>query len=157
MANLMEEGNNFTNNPRKYVRKTIFWAVGIIILVAVALYAFGWLSEAAKVTKDEFGPKASLKKYEWFKDVSAKLEQKKADIQLYEKRIINLEEDYKGVARKDWDRTDKETLNQWESELVGIKQSYNNLAAEYNAQSSKFNWEPYKGEIPETYAEYVIN
>jgi hypothetical protein len=155
MANLQQEGKNFEDNPRKFIGKIILWVFGLAILIGAAGYALGWFTEAAKVTKEEFGPKASLKKYEWFKEVSAKLEQKKADIQVYEQKISKFEKDYEGVPRKDWDRTDKETINQWESELVGLKLNYNNLAAEYNAQSSKFNWAPYGNEIPQTYSTYI--
>ncbi|MFA5067645.1 MAG: hypothetical protein WC466_06355 [Candidatus Izemoplasmatales bacterium] len=152
------------NNPKKLImslgaseqRKILFWFFAIIVIVSLFGYIFGWFSETAQVTKDEFGPQASLKKYEWFKDASAKLEQKKADIQIYEARIVQIQEDYKGVPRKDWDRIDKETVNQWETELAGIKLSYNQLAAEYNSQSSKFNWKPYKNEIPQTYTTYNI-
>ncbi len=114
------------NNPKKLImslgaseqRKILFWFFAIIVIVSLFGYIFGWFSEAAQVTKDEFGPQASLEKYEWFKDASAKLEQKKADIQIYEARIVQIQEDYKGVPRKDWDRIDKETVNQWENDCL---------------------------------------
>ena len=54
--------------------------------------------------------------------------------------IKQMETDYKGTKRKDWDRTNKEQINQWRLELAGIKASYNGLCAEYNAQMSIFNW-----------------
>lgn len=154
MASLEQHAEHFENNPGGYIKKVIFWIIGLSIVVSLIGYGLGWFSEAGEVAQKEFGAKAALKKYEWFKDASAKLEQRKSDIAIYEKKVQNLNEQYKNTARKDWDRTDKETYNQWETELAGIKLSYNNLASEYNSQSSKFNWSPFKGEIPESYQQY---
>jgi hypothetical protein len=155
MASLEQHAESFENNPVGYFKKVILWVIGLSIVLGVIGYGLGWFSEAGDVAQKEFGAKAALKKYEWFKDASAKLEQKKNDIAIYEKKVENLNEQYKGSKRKDWDRTDKETLNQWETELAGVKLSYNSLAAEYNSQSSKFNWAPFKGDIPENYEQYL--
>lgn len=141
-----------------------FKVLGIIILVVIGIsilgYFGGWFSEAGKVAKDEFGAKAMLKKYEWFKNASAELEKKKADILVYEQNLKNMEESYGKIPRYEWDRTDKEQYNQWQLEVAGIKASYNMTAAEYNAQSSKFNWRKFKGksDLPPTeYKELIAN
>lgn len=101
-------------------------------------------TEAQEVTHEEFGPRAALRKYEWFKDAAASLEKKRANIKVYETRIKQMEEDYiengKPVSRRKWDRTDKEQFNQWHTELAGVKASYNALASEYNAAMAKINW-----------------
>lgn len=101
---------------------------------------FNWFGEAKQVAQKEFGPSAMLQKYEWFKDAAAQLEKKQADIGVYEGRVKSQDEAYKGVARKDWPRDDREQRSIWESEVAGAKASYNSLAAEYNAQMAKFNW-----------------
>lgn len=95
---------------------------------------------AAKVVKQEFYPDALLRKYEYFKDVSAALDKKQADIRIYEVKFNLLASEYKGVPRRQWAREDREQWAMWASEVAGIKASYNTLAAEYNAQMSKFNW-----------------
>jgi hypothetical protein len=100
----------------------------------------GWFGEATQVAQEEFGPRAMLQKYEWFKDCAAQLDKKVADISVYQGRIVNMQADYEGVHRKDWPRTDKEQMNLWRTELAGVRASYNMLAAEYNAQMAKFNW-----------------
>ena len=100
----------------------------------------GWIGEAADVTREELGPRALLKKYEWFKDALAQLDKKKADIGVYGTRLKSLETAYEGVPRKDWPRTDLDHWSQWHSEVAGTKSSYNSLAAEYNSQMSKANW-----------------
>lgn len=122
-----------------------FWKVfGVIFVIALVLggigYALGWFSEAAQVTRQEFGPKAAVRKYEWFKDTAAALAKKQADIKVYEGRQKRLADDYKGKSRIDWAREDREQFNLWEQEVAGIKASYNQLAAEYNANMAKVTW-----------------
>lgn len=132
----------------------LFWkifiaVVMISIVTGVVGYALGWFGEAAKVAQDEFGPKAALAKYEWFKDASAELDKKQADIKVYESRITNMEEGYKGTPRVKWPREDREQYNLWQTEVAGVKAGYNSLAAEYNAQMVKFNWRfANKGDLP---------
>lgn len=106
-------------------------------LLALACLGCG---EAVDVAREEFGPRALLKKYTWFKDAAAALDQKKADIKVYERRLTALDEAYKGVARKNWPRDDREQRAIWEAELSGVRASYNALAAEYNAAMAKENW-----------------
>ncbi len=127
-----------------------FLVIVAVIVIAVGGYIFGWFGEAAVVAKEEFGPRAALKKYEWFKDTSAQLDKKKADIEVYQGRVDDLEETYKDTPRKEWAREDREQHNIWKSEVAGIKASYNLLAANYNSQMKKFNWKfANAGELPE--------
>lgn len=117
--------------------------VGIAILVVVVGgigTVFGWFGEAAQVAREELGPRALLQKYEWFKDAAAQLDKKRADIKVYEGRITSMDEDYQGTPRKDWPRDEREQRSQWQSEVAGVKASYNALAAEYNSQMAKENW-----------------
>lgn len=123
--------------------------IGFKVVVLAAIFiagiwgigsVFGWFGEAAQVAKDEFGPRAMLTKYEWFKDASAQLDKKKADIGVYDSRVNDLFSDYEGVKRKDWPRSDREQLSVWRSEVAGVRASFNGLAADYNAQMAKFNW-----------------
>lgn len=118
-------------------------------LVGTISYVFGWFSDAGETVKKEYSASAVLKKYEWFKDASAQLDKKMSDIKVYEQRMLNLEEDYKGVTRRDWAREDREQYNVWSSEIAGVKASYNQLAAEYNAAMAKFNYSfANRGELP---------
>lgn len=121
---------------------------GIIALMAVG-WGLGWFGEATQVAHDEFGPKALLAKYEWFKDAAANLEKKQADITVYDGRMKAMDGTYKGVPRQKWAREDREQYNVWTSEVAGVKASYNQLAADYNAQMAKFNWRfANAGELP---------
>lgn len=133
--------------------KAILWIAGLAAVIMLVGIPLGWFSESAQVAKQEFGPQASLVKYEWFKDASAELEKKKADIALYEGRLTSFEIDY-GRDRTRWPRDVREQSNQARSEYLGVVASYNSLAAEYNANSSKFNWSFAEGDAPKTVAQY---
>ena len=73
-------------------------------------------------------------KYEWFKDAANEIRKKKADVTMYESKIKRFE------SFESLDRTEREKLMVWEQELLGVRASLNALVAEYNSQSSKFNW-----------------
>jgi hypothetical protein len=133
------------NNPNWGRIKNIILIVFIMSLFVLFVGALASCQEAAQVAREEFGPRASLKKYEWFKDASSQLEKKRRDIEIYSQRLNGLIDTYPGVPRREWDRLDKQTYNQISAELSGVRSSYNKLAAEYNAQSDKFNWSIYKG------------
>lgn len=121
-----------------------------LVFVSVAGYVLDWFVEAGAVQQEQFGPRAALKKYEWFKDAAAQLEKKRADITVYEGRLTAMNESYKDLPRQKWPREDREQYNVWASEIAGVKASYNELAAEYNAQMAKANWRfANVGELPE--------
>ena len=131
------------------VAKGFLGVLAAVVLLGAAGYTLGWFQEAAQVTREEFGPRALLQKYEWFKDASAQLDKKRVDIRVYEARLEALEAAYDGAQRRDWDRVDKQQGNLWQAELAGVISSYNGLAAEYNAEMSKFNWRfANVGELP---------
>jgi hypothetical protein len=143
--------SEYRRNVNEYsgeVRWTLGRAFTRLILPLVALgiamsiigYGLGWFGEAAKVAQDQFGPQAMLAKYEWFKDASAQLDKKQADITVYEGRIKGMDATYQKLPRQKWPREDREQYNVWSSEVAGVKASFNLLAADYNAQMAKFNY-----------------
>jgi hypothetical protein len=135
------------------VSKGIIWIAGLGLVIMLAGIPLGWFSETAQVAREEFGARATLVKYEWFKDASAELAKKKADIALYEDRLASFERDY-GKDHSKWPRDVREQANQARSEHVGVVASYNSLAAEYNSNSSKFNWKNAEGDAPRTIEPY---
>ncbi|KKN15708.1 hypothetical protein LCGC14_0983470 [marine sediment metagenome] len=133
--------------------KVCFLPIIALMVVGFALWlvggALGWFGEAAQVAREEFGPREALRKYEWFKDVSAQLDKKQADIGVYQSRQDGMGETYSALPRQDWPREDREQYNVWSTEVAGVTASYNTLAAEYNAQMAKFNWQfVNRGELP---------
>lgn len=105
-----------------------------------------------KTVYDQFKPEELLRKYEWFKDASSQLDQKVATLKSYESRFTSLKKSYgsDSISRRSWDRSDKEQWNVWESEYLGLKASYNDLASQYNSSMAKFNYRfCNRGDLPE--------
>ena len=122
-----------------------------VLLGGLGLLGFGlgWFSETAQVAQEEFGPRALLAKYAWFKETAAQLDKKRADVDVYEGRLEQLKADYSGKPRSAWAREDREQSSIWASEVAGIKASYNQLASEYNAKMVEFHWRfAERGELP---------
>jgi hypothetical protein len=112
------------------------WKVfGIIVLVflccTVLFCAKRIFSDGAKTIENEFKPSALLKKYEWFKDIAAAIDKKRADIDLYQAELANFKVE---------DRDDKFYYQQRKSELIGIITVHNDLCSRYNAQMVKMNY-----------------
>lgn len=123
--------------------------LALVIAFGVVARVFNWFGRAAQVVSQELDPGTLLKRYEWFKSASAQLDKKQADIDVYESRFKNLSADYNGQPRNAWAREDREQFNVWQSEVAGIKASYNGLAAEYNSAMAKINYSfTNVGELP---------
>lgn len=146
------------------VRGSIKVLGGILIVGLLAIPMCSVLStasEAANVAQQEVGPRALLRKYEWFKDASAQLAAKQADLAAFTHRMERAQDRFE--ARPS--RSAEENLTQVESEFVGVQASYNQLAAEYNANMAKINYAfTNRGQVPagsetlpRNYAEYLRN
>lgn len=120
--------------------KACLWAMLVILGLGAVGWGLGWFGEMAQVAHEQFGSRASLAKYEEFKNISAHLDKKAADIKILEGRMTAMDATYKDVQRIKWPREDREQYNLWSSEVAGVKASYNQLAAEYNANMAKFNY-----------------
>lgn len=115
----------------------VLLVLGVVAIGFTALSFFaGTIKEAASVAQEEFGPRALLGKYEWFKDAQAQLAAKQASIEVLSSTIKPWEE--AGVINLD--RFQLDSYRQSKAEVQGLILSYNNLAAEYNAQHAKINW-----------------
>lgn len=129
--------------PSSALKLAFVWIV-ILMVAGLGLRivggALGWFGQAVEVAQEQFGPRALLQKYEWFKDASAQLDKLNADIRVYEQRRKALADTYDGAARAAWPRDDRQEWNLIASEVAGVKASYNGLAADYNAQMAKFNY-----------------
>ncbi len=140
----MDNWNNMdpanSKGPIGFGMKWIFIVFALACFGGVLSYSVGWFGEAGQVVREEFGPRAVLKKYEWFKDASAQLDAKVANIDAAQARIKSLHDTYAGTPRTQWARADLEQYNLWQNEVSGLKANFNGLAAEYNAAMSKENY-----------------
>ncbi|MBI5172749.1 MAG: hypothetical protein HY986_07660 [Candidatus Melainabacteria bacterium] len=148
MSRKLNDWNNLDPNNSKGPISYI-WMVFLIIVVAslgigAVNFVIGYVNDGAQVVREETSPRALLKKYEWFKDASAQLDAKKANIVAQELRLKALTDAYivdgKPQPRSQWARTDLESFNQITAEVAGMKASFNDLAAQYNAQMVKINF-----------------
>lgn len=107
----------------------VFLGVGIAFIICISI--FRSCANTSNTIHKEFSSSALLKKYEYFKDLSAAIDSKRADLNAYK---VNLQ-DYKIT-----DKDSRFYYEQSKSEAMGILMVHNQLVSEYNAGMSKFNY-----------------
>lgn len=137
---LDEHFESFERAPGAYLLKAGIVVAILVGGISTTGWLLGWGTETASVVREEFGPREFLRKYTWLKEAAAQLDKKNADIKVYERKLKTLEDAYPDTPRGKWPRDDREQWGIWSSELAGIKSSYNQLAAEYNAKMAEVNW-----------------
>jgi len=142
----------------------------IVIAVVIFLSAGGsilwWVNQATIVAQNEFGPQAALQKYEWFIDQANAIAKADKDIALFEQKRVDIETQYDktyGTDRSKWSPSIQAQYNQaiqtGRDDLIAVVSNRNGLVKEYNAQSEKFNWEPFmtRSDLPQkTFSDYVV-
>lgn len=111
--------------------KILFSIIGISIVIIIGFSIIRSCGNTADTIHKEFSASALLKKYEYFKDLSAAIDSKRADLNAYKSNL----QDYK-IKDKD----DKFYYEQSKAEAMGILMMHNQLVAEYNSGMSKFNY-----------------
>ena len=116
-----------------------FKVIGILFLVVVSTMTLRMCGDAQDVVHKEFSPSAMLKKYEYFKNLSSAIDEKRATIDVYESQLkgIKNHEDFQ--------------YQQVQAEMMGLISMHNSLCSEYNSAMSKFNYAfCNKGDLPAT-------
>lgn len=134
----------------------LFLLIGILFIIILPTIktcniAGKLIDNGINTAYQEFKPEELLRKYEWFKEASAQCEQKLATLKTYESRFEVLKRAYgpDSLNRRNWERADLEQWNVWQSEYLGVKASYNDLASQYNSAMAKFNYRFVNvGELP---------
>lgn len=111
--------------------KTFGWFIGFAIVAIIAISVIRSCADTTNVIHQEFGASALLKKYEYFKDVSAAIDKQRANLDAYKSSL----QDYKII-----DKDSRFYYEQTKAEAMGILTMYNQLVSEYNAGMSKFNY-----------------
>ena len=110
----------------------------LFLLLSLSLFTIQ-CNDAKDTVYNEFKVSTLLKKYEYFKDLSASIDKKRADIELYQIEVSS-------YTKED----DRFYVEQRKSELIGIIAMHNQLCAEYNSAMSKFNYRFTNiGDLPE--------
>lgn len=100
----------------------------------------------------EFNAGRALQKYEWFKNQHAQIQQIDSRIKDTKVRIEEFKK-FNGDPQK-WKWNVSDEYNRLQTVHQGYVEQYNYMVAEYNAQSSKFNWELFKSTVPRELIEY---
>ncbi|KKT41612.1 MAG: hypothetical protein UW88_C0008G0002 [Candidatus Collierbacteria bacterium GW2011_GWD2_45_10] len=144
----------------------------VIFVLMLALGVLGsvlgwWIDEAGDVVKEEFGPKAALEKYEWFVYQANAIAKADSDIALFEQRLVDIETQYTSTYGEDKTKWMPSTQAQYNHEmqiarddLMAIVSNRNGLVKDYNTESQKFNWAPFKGRAdypPESFLDYKVH
>lgn len=117
----------------------------LTIILLLALTGCRW--SGCGVAEDQFAPDALLHKYEWFKNQHNSIKQ----IGVRTDQSKQAVEDYKRMMGdpSKWNFSQHEEYGRLSTTHSGYLSQYNALAAEYNSQSSKFNWDFVKtNELP---------
>lgn len=110
-------------------------------ILVVMLSGCRYQRDAEDTVFNEFKASSLLKKYEYFKDLSAGIDKKRAEIDMYQSEIAGMQS---------IDKDDKFYLQQRKSELLGLISIHNSLCADYNSAMSKFNYRfTNVGDLPE--------
>lgn len=105
--------------------------IGVFIVIIIGFFIIRSCGDATNTIHKEFSASALLKKYEYFKDLSAAIDSKRADLNAYK------------ASLQEYKITDKDSrfyYEQSKAEAMGILMMYNQLVSEYNAGMSKFNY-----------------
>ena len=94
-------------------------------------------NDGIKTVEKIYTPSELLKKYEFYKDLSSTLDRRKADISVYDGELSRFEKKYE---ERSMPKDEREYYNKMNSERLGLINSYNQLASEYNSAMSKFNY-----------------
>ena len=133
--------------------KAKHWLYLVLFIVGMSVLSFGchWFGDGAATMHKEFDPSAMLKKYEWFRNQSQYIATATQNVtnqrNLAEKIKSQFEVD-NGTDHKSWDQDTRHAyqskLDFSEQQALALVATRNSLVADYNAESSKFNWAPFK-------------
>lgn len=130
------------------LRKLFFRVCIPLIIFAATLsivgYGLGWFGEAGRVARDEFGARAAVYKYEWFKDKSNSLTAAEERIKITESALADFKND--AGARENWTFEDKSQYSRLTTDLRGQKAHFEQLKAEYRAACLKVTRSVFKGD-----------
>lgn len=111
------------------MKKIVLISILSFIGLSVIFSGLRRCSDLNNTLHKEFDASALLKKYEYFKDLSAGIDKCRADIEVYESEIQTINPS-----------DDQFYLQQRKSELLGIISMHNKLCSEYNSAMAKFNY-----------------
>lgn len=111
-------------------------AIAAIGLFTIVPTCSRYTNDAGNAIFSELSPTQLNRKYEWFKDAHSKLASLQAQVDFKKELVAEIKAETSGRAKT---RDELQLAGQYSQELQGITAAYNNLAAEYNSEMSKFH------------------
>jgi len=124
---------------------TVLGIVGGLTVMGLFSYACDITGEAKQVAREQFGPRAALRKYEWFKDTAYAIQALSANILNSKERLATYKKDNTGPIGT-WPRDERESYRLTQTEVNGLIDKVNTMIGEYNSQADKFTWEMFNAE-----------
>ena len=126
-----------------------------VAVIAIILVGYFWLAPkiffkqvdtAHDIIDDTYTAENAIYNYEWFKSQYEK-------IQATERQIDNTmmqKDEFKELygEASTWDYSTKESYNRLQTTLLGQKNHYENIVAEYNSRSKMANRNIFKNKLP---------
>lgn len=120
----------------------------IKFLLTTLCFAVLFVAISMTMSCSELSPGRSLHKYEWFKNQYNAIEQLHTQIENATEQVEQYRQLYGEPST--WSFSVHEEYARLQSVRSGYISKHNKLVAEYNAESSKFNWEIFKtNDLPE--------
>jgi hypothetical protein len=127
----------FVSNKKIKFMNSFLRVFAFLALIFIVMFGFKMCEDATNVVEKEYSPSALLKKYEYFKDLSSAIDEKRATIDVYESQLSGVK-DHESFQ-----------YQQTQAEMMGLISMHNSLCAEYNSAMSKFNYAfCNKGDLP---------
>ncbi len=127
-------------------------AIAAIVGLTIFSHTMGWFNQAANVAQEEFGPRAALEKYEWFKNQAAAIKTAELSRDQFKNSLTKLENDQLNTKDIVSMQLMEGRIVQARNDLAAFEANLKNLKEEYNAASAKFNWQMFKdNDVPTRY------
>ena len=112
----------------------------LVVVLTTCNFAGGMVNNGLQTIQQQYSPSALLAKYESFKDEYSQCESLLADANQSITQANTLSVMYSGVPRNQWSQQDSSQWAVYQNAAQGALAQYNNLASDYNANMSKFNY-----------------
>lgn len=147
------------------MKKLIFVIMGFILMgLYITTSSCRFVSDGVETAHQEYDPSAMLRKYEWFKHQSQRIQKMDHDVLNAKTLRDGIKSQFENDNGKDHKLWDPVTRKQYQDKVDlqdqmvnAIISQRNTIVADYNAQSSKFNWSSFKtqDDLPPTTFETI--
>jgi hypothetical protein len=147
------------------MKKLLLVIAGFILIgLYITTSSCRFVDDGVETAHQEYDPSAMLKKYEWFKNQSARIQKMDQDITNAKTLRDGIRSQFEADNGKDHKSWDPVTRKQYQDKVdlqdqmvTATVSQRNSIVADYNAQSAKFNWASFKtnDDLPPTTFEAI--